>query len=46
MFLEGESAWPSDQLALVAMTADLFTAFDARRDFHARPHAFVKRAKP
>ena len=25
MFLEGESTWPSGQLALVAITADLFT---------------------
>jgi hypothetical protein len=28
MFLEGESTWPSGQLALVAITADLFTAFE------------------
>jgi len=44
MFLDGESRCPSGLPALVAITADLFTAFEARRDFHTRPHAFVKRA--
>jgi len=36
MFLDGESRCPSGLPALVAKAADLFTAFEARRDFHTR----------
>jgi hypothetical protein len=36
MFLDGESRCPSGLPALVAKAADLFTAFEAGRDFRAR----------